>query len=141
MPRGLLSLIEGKECASVALHAMLRTQFRLVGYTGVVGIALAGIELRGGLLALTVSPLVGHAASMKIAVSIPDDVFAEAEALSKRLMSSRSENYSRALGEFIGRHAPDRVTALMNEVVREMGSEPNEFSRVAAHRILRKSEW
>ena len=78
---------------------------------------------------------------MKVAVSIPDEVFAEAEALSKRLKSSRSKIYSRALGEFIGHHAPDRVTELMNEVVGEIGSEPNEFSGVAARRILKKSEW
>ena len=78
---------------------------------------------------------------MKIAVSIPDEVFAEAEALSKRLKSSRSKIYSRALGEFIGHHAPDRVTDLMNEVIREIGSEPDEFGRVAARRILKKSEW
>ena len=87
------------------------------------------------------SLFIGHTTSMKVAVSIPDKVFAEAEALSKRLKSSRSEIYSRALGEFIGHHAPDRVTDLMNEVVSEIGSEPNEFSGVAARRILKKSEW
>jgi metal-responsive CopG/Arc/MetJ family transcriptional regulator len=40
----------------------------------------------------------GHTIGMKVAVSIPDDVFAEAEALAKRMKSSRSEIYSRALG-------------------------------------------
>jgi len=35
---------------------------------------------------------------MKVEVSIPDDVFAEAEALAKRLKSSRSEIYSRLSG-------------------------------------------
>ena len=87
------------------------------------------------------SLFIGHTTGMKVAVSIPDEVFAEAEALSKRLKTSRSDIYSRALGEFIGHHAPDRVTDLMNKVVREIGSEPNEFSGVAARRILKKSEW
>ena len=92
-------------------------------------------------MVLTMSPFVGHTTGMKVAVSIPDEIFAEAEALSKRLKSSRSEIYSRALGEFIGHHAPDRVTDLMNEVVSEIGSELNEFGATAARRVLKKSEW
>ena len=78
---------------------------------------------------------------MKVAVSIPDEVFAEAEALSKRLKTSRSEIYSRALGEFIGHHAPERVTNLMNQVICEIGIEPDDFGRAAARRALKKSEW
>jgi len=79
---------------------------------------------------------------MKVAVSIPDDVFAEAEALAKRLKSSRSEIYSRALGEFIGTHAPDRVTERMNDVVRDVGIiEPDAFSIAAARKVLKKTEW
>jgi metal-responsive CopG/Arc/MetJ family transcriptional regulator len=36
---------------------------------------------------------------MKTAISIPDDVFAAAERLARRLKKSRSELYSRALRE------------------------------------------
>jgi metal-responsive CopG/Arc/MetJ family transcriptional regulator len=78
---------------------------------------------------------------MKVAVSIPDEVFVEAEALAKRLKSSRSEVYSRALGEFIGHHAPERVTDLMNEVVNEVGGKPDGFSVSAGRRVLKNSEW
>jgi metal-responsive CopG/Arc/MetJ family transcriptional regulator len=78
---------------------------------------------------------------MKVAVSIPDDVFAEAEALAKRMKSSRSEIYSRALGEFIGHHAPDRVTNLMNEVVDIIGDKRDAFSAAAARKVLKKVEW
>lgn len=78
---------------------------------------------------------------MKIAVSIPDDVFAEAEALAKRLKSSRSELYARALGEFIGHHAPDRVTDLMNEVMDGIGDDPDAFVAEAARRVLKKIDW
>ena len=84
---------------------------------------------------------VGHTNGMKVAVSISDDIFAEAEALAKRLKSSRSEIYSRALGEFIGHHAPDRVTDLMNDVVREVGPEADGFSVAARRRVLKKTEW
>jgi metal-responsive CopG/Arc/MetJ family transcriptional regulator len=78
---------------------------------------------------------------MKVAVSIPDDIFVEAEALAKRLKTSRSEIFSRALGEFIGHHAADRVTDLMNDVVREVGDEPDAFGVAAGRRVLKKSEW
>jgi len=78
---------------------------------------------------------------MKVAVSIPDAVFAEAEALAKRLKTSRSEIFSRALGEFIGHHAPERVTDLMNKVVHEVGEEVDTFSAAAARRVIKKTEW
>lgn len=78
---------------------------------------------------------------MKVAVSIPDDVFAEAESLAKRLKASRSQIYSRALGEFLGRHAPDRVTEQMNDVISSVGEETDDFSRRAARRTLRRVEW
>jgi metal-responsive CopG/Arc/MetJ family transcriptional regulator len=78
---------------------------------------------------------------MKVAVSIPDDVFAEAEALAKRMKSSRSEIYSRALGEFIGHHAPDRVTDLINEVVDIVGDDHDAFVVAAARRALKKVDW
>lgn len=78
---------------------------------------------------------------MKVAVSIPDEVFAEAESLAKHLKSSRSEIYSRALGEYLRRHAPDRVTEKMNEVISCVGEEVDAFSQRAARRVLRRVEW
>jgi metal-responsive CopG/Arc/MetJ family transcriptional regulator len=78
---------------------------------------------------------------MKVAVSIPDEIFAETEDLAKRLKTSRSEIYSRALGEFLGRHAPDRVTQAMDNVIAELGDTTDTFSRRAARQVLRKVEW
>jgi hypothetical protein len=99
------------------------------------------VRLTEKLAILTPESSIGHTASMKVAVSIPDDVFAEAEALAKRLKSSRSEVYSRAVREFIGNHAPDRVTDLMNDVLTEVGGELDTFSVAAARRVLTKIEW
>jgi hypothetical protein len=99
------------------------------------------ISISGQLLLLTYPQGAGHTIGMKVAVSIPDDVFAEAEALAKRMKSSRSEIYSRALGEFIGHHAPDRVTDLMNEVVDVIGEGPDAFAIEAARRVLKKVDW
>lgn len=78
---------------------------------------------------------------MKVAVSIPDQVFAEAESLAEQMKASRSEIYSRALREFVGRHAPDRVTEQMNNVISAVGEEPDSFVRRAARRVLQRVEW
>ena len=78
---------------------------------------------------------------MKTAVSIPDDVFEEAERLASRLQTSRSRLYARALVEFLARHGEDRVTAAMDSVVDEVGTEIDEFTREAAHQTLRRVEW
>jgi metal-responsive CopG/Arc/MetJ family transcriptional regulator len=78
---------------------------------------------------------------MKVAVSIPDDVFTEAEDLAKSLNASRSEIYSRALSEFLRRHAPDRVTELMNRVVAATDEPADPFTKRAARAVMRRVEW
>jgi metal-responsive CopG/Arc/MetJ family transcriptional regulator len=78
---------------------------------------------------------------MKVAISIPDPIFNQGEALAKQFGASRSELYRRALGEFIARHATDPVTRAMNEAVDSIGDEPNEFSREASRGVLKRVEW
>jgi antitoxin MazE6 len=78
---------------------------------------------------------------MKVAVSIPDPVFAEAERLAKRLKTTRSQIYARALDAFVGTHAPDRVTQAMNEVVDAVGGAPDAFVQAATRRVLDRIEW
>ncbi|HEV2852530.1 MAG TPA: hypothetical protein VHC97_06975 [Thermoanaerobaculia bacterium] len=83
----------------------------------------------------------GYTTSIKTAVSIPDDVFEEAERLAAEMQTSRSQLYSRALQEFVARHAPNRLTEAMNRVVDEVGSEFDDFSRRASQRVLEQVEW
>jgi metal-responsive CopG/Arc/MetJ family transcriptional regulator len=78
---------------------------------------------------------------MKTAVSIPDDVFEEAERLATELQTSRSQLYSRALRDYVARHAPDRLTEAMNRVVDVVGTEIDDFSRRASYRALEQVEW
>ena len=78
---------------------------------------------------------------MKTAVSIPDDVFEEAERLALRLQTSRSQLYARALAEFVARHDDDRITAAMNQVIDEVGAGVDDFTRAAANQVLRRVEW
>ncbi len=78
---------------------------------------------------------------MKTAVSIPDDVFAEAERLARRMKRSRSEVYSRALAEYVARHAPDRVTEAMDRALGEINEPADQFARAASRRVLERSAW
>ncbi len=78
---------------------------------------------------------------MKTAISLPDEVFDQAEHLAQRFKVSRSELYSRALQEFVARHAPDRVTDSLNVVCDAVSSEQDPFVSRAARRIMDRSEW
>lgn len=78
---------------------------------------------------------------MKVAVSIPDAVFAETEQLARRMKRTRSDVYSRALAEYVARHAPDRVTEGLNRELAEIQESPDQFVRTASRRLLRRSRW
>jgi len=78
---------------------------------------------------------------MKTAVSIPDELFEEAERLARRVKRSRSEVYSRALAEYVARHAPDRVTEAMDRALDEIREPGDQFARAASRRILQRSDW
>jgi metal-responsive CopG/Arc/MetJ family transcriptional regulator len=78
---------------------------------------------------------------MKVAISIPDEVFSEGEALAKQFGTSRSELYRRALCEFIGRHAEAPVTRAMNEAIDAIGAGPDDFIAAASRHVLRKVDW
>lgn len=78
---------------------------------------------------------------MKTAISIPDDVFADAERLARRTRKSRSQLFSDAVREYVSRHAADEVTEAMNRVCDELASPVDPFVSRAAGRILERSEW
>jgi predicted transcriptional regulator len=78
---------------------------------------------------------------MKTAVSIPDDVFQQAEALARRTATSRSALYARALAEYLARHTPDHITEAMNRACDKLGLGVDEFTAAASRRILERSEW
>ena len=78
---------------------------------------------------------------MKTAVSVPNEVFERGERLAKRLKMSRSELYSRALREYLARHAPDEVTAALDTVCEDLDAVAEEFTREAGRRVLESSDW
>lgn len=78
---------------------------------------------------------------MKVAISLPDDLFEEGEALSRQLKTSRSRLYARALREFAARHNPDALTEVIDRALMAAGDEDADFAKEAGRRILSQSEW
>jgi len=83
----------------------------------------------------------GYTCGMKTAVSLPDEVFRDAERHARRTRKSRSQLYAEALAEYLARHAPDEVTEAMNKVVDQVRQPTDPFVSTAARRILERSEW
>lgn len=78
---------------------------------------------------------------MKTAISIPDDVFAEAETLVQRLGITRSELYVAALREYLARRDQDAVTAALDRVYADVGNRPDPAVVEAGNRTLQRAEW
>jgi metal-responsive CopG/Arc/MetJ family transcriptional regulator len=80
---------------------------------------------------------------MKTAVSVPNDVFEQAERLARRAGRSRSDVYSAALREYLARHATDELTATINEVIDDLGEEAavDPFVRSTGQQVLEQNEW
>ena len=53
---------------------------------------------------------------MKTAISIRDEIFDAAERTAKEMGISRSELYTKAVGEFVARYSEERVTEKLNAV-------------------------
>jgi len=77
---------------------------------------------------------------MKTAISIPDELFEEADQLARRMKKSRSELYSRAVREYVARHSPDRITEALDVLCAE--AQPDTaFAVEASKRTLERTEW
>ncbi|MCB9384379.1 MAG: hypothetical protein H6509_07170 [Bryobacterales bacterium] len=59
---------------------------------------------------------------MKVAISIPDDLFDKAESLSKKLGVSRSRLYATAIEELVAKRSARKVTERLNAVYSEQDS-------------------
>jgi len=79
---------------------------------------------------------------MKVAVSIPDPIFREAERISRRLGVPRSQLYSRAIQAFVRREAGTDVTARMNAVMAKLPPSPADDGwENPGLEILRREKW
>ena len=66
---------------------------------------------------------------MKTAISVPDELFREADDFAKRHGASRSKLYSDAVAEYLAKRRREDITAKLNEVLAEA---PNALDPVIA---------
>ena len=78
---------------------------------------------------------------MKVAVSIPDDVFARADRMAEELGTTRSGLYGRALKAFLQSMERDRTSEALDAVVDAVGAGDPGFVRQAARQRLAQTEW
>ncbi|MHB0981290.1 MAG: hypothetical protein ACYC5Q_14690 [Thermoleophilia bacterium] len=76
---------------------------------------------------------------MKTAISIPDDLFDDAEKLARAQKKSRSRLYGDAVREYVARHSADRITEALDQVSAATPSE-SDFATTAARRVLEQSD-
>lgn len=78
---------------------------------------------------------------MKIAISLPDDLFETADTLAGRLGISRSRLVALALTEFIAKHRSSKVTERLDTVYSAEESRVEKPLRRAQGRAARRTEW
>ncbi len=78
---------------------------------------------------------------MKTAISVPDELFREADDFAKRVGTSRSKLYCDAVSEYLARRRRENITAKLNEV---LAKEPNQLDPVIARmqaKSIGSSDW
>jgi metal-responsive CopG/Arc/MetJ family transcriptional regulator len=78
---------------------------------------------------------------MKVALSVPDDLFESAEALGKRLGVSRSRLYATALADYVARHQGRTITARLDAVYAAEESRLDTRLRRAQASSLARDSW
>lgn len=78
---------------------------------------------------------------MKTAISIPDDLFASAQALAERLGVSRSRLFATAVSEFVAKHQGRKVTAQLDAVYSANTSTLDPAFRRAQARAISTDSW
>jgi metal-responsive CopG/Arc/MetJ family transcriptional regulator len=78
---------------------------------------------------------------VKTAISIPDDVFEEAEETAAALRISRSEFYTQAVREYLKTRRAANVTASYDAAFADVDDEDGELQRRAARKALLDVEW
>lgn len=80
---------------------------------------------------------------LKVAVSIPNALFDDAEAAAARLGCSRSKLYAKALEAYLAVEAEhDPVTARLDEIAAELeGAEAGQALDQIGHRLIEDGKW
>lgn len=71
-------------------------------------------------------------------VSVPDSVMRAVERFARMTRVSRSQLFTAAVAEYLARHAPDAVTAAMDQVCERLDGDDDRFVNQAARERLRR---
>lgn len=78
---------------------------------------------------------------MKIALSIPDELFESGETLGKRLGVTRSRLYATALADFLAKHRGRKVTERLNTIYAAEESRLDPRVQRLQRRALERDTW
>jgi metal-responsive CopG/Arc/MetJ family transcriptional regulator len=78
---------------------------------------------------------------MKVALSIPDELFESAEVLAKRLGVSRSRLYATALADYVAKHCGRKTTERLNALYAAEPARLDAVVRRAQRRSLEIDSW
>jgi metal-responsive CopG/Arc/MetJ family transcriptional regulator len=78
---------------------------------------------------------------MKIAISIPDEIFEDAEYLARRQGKSRSKLYADAIAEYVGAYRTESITEQLNAVYGEETSTMDSALESAQYKVLEEEDW
>jgi predicted transcriptional regulator len=79
---------------------------------------------------------------MKTAISVPDDIFDQADRAAKRLGLSRSELFTRAVQAFLATRAEENITKSYDAAFGDAGeADVDQWRREATRRALLDVEW
>ena len=78
---------------------------------------------------------------MKVAVSIPDPIFREAERISRRTRVPRSQFYAHALEAYVRERSGDDITERLNEVYARTSSKLDPAVEALSLEVLRREKW
>jgi metal-responsive CopG/Arc/MetJ family transcriptional regulator len=78
---------------------------------------------------------------MKTTVSLPDDLFRQAEAAAKKLRVSRSHLYAKAIAEFLESRGSESVTERLNKLYSNTRAEVHTALSRAQMKSLPKDSW
>ncbi|MDX2419369.1 MAG: hypothetical protein QNK19_18060 [Xanthomonadales bacterium] len=78
---------------------------------------------------------------MKVAVSIPDQIFEAAEQLSKERNVPRSQIFTEALSSYLELRNSESITALLNEIYGQEPSKVDEALTKAQFEVISHEAW
>ena len=82
-----------------------------------------------------------HTVFMKVAVSIPDQIFREAERISRRIRLPRSQFYAHALEAYVRERSGEEITERLNEVYAKRSSKLDPAAEALSLEVLRREKW